>query len=161
MVQLLNANNTSGIPTDNQIFTTINQVTNISLSSVYYLVRLTSLSSLNSVTFIPSSVDMSSIPRFIILNFTILESTATPDPVNGSIKLYDDTGKLDTFPMGFYSYEIFEQSSSTNLDPSTLPTSAKKEVGTAFIRDFFGSMKELQDGFTEYDPTTTQYVYPS
>ena len=141
---------------DQSIYVTAADVQTIPQASVYYLVELTSMGSKNSLYFIPSSV----IPnngRYTKLNFTVISKDALPQPTVGIISFYDSVGGLDTYPMGFYEFRIYEQTSSTNLDP--LLATGLLEKGFAFVRDFSGNMQELTDGFKEYNPALTQYVY--
>ena len=60
--------------------------------------------------------------------------------------------------MGFYTYKIYEQTSSSNLDPKY--STKELQEGMAYVYDFSGNMKEVSSAFKEYEPTTTQYVYP-
>ena len=141
---------------DQSIYVTAADVQTIAQASVYYLVELTSMGSKNSLYFIPSSVVPNN-GRYTKLNFTVISKDAIQQPTVGIISFYDSVGGLDTYPMGFYEFRIYEQTSSTNLDP-TLATGLL-EKGFAFVRDFSGNMQELTDDFNEYDPTLTQYVY--
>jgi hypothetical protein len=59
--------------------------------------------------------------------------------------------------MGFYEFKIYEQTSTTNLNP-TLATKLL-EKGTAFVQNIDGNTSEITSSFNEYDPTLTQYVY--
>ena len=138
------------------IYVTAADVQTIPQASVYYLVELTSMASKNSIYFLPSSVVPNN-GRYTKLNFTVVSKDALPTPASGIISFYDSVGGFDTYPMGFYEFRIYEQTSSTNLDP-TLATGLL-EKGFAFVRDFSGNMQELTDGFKEYNPTLTQYVY--
>jgi hypothetical protein len=141
---------------DQSIYVTAADVQTIAQASVYYLVELTSMGSKNSLYFLPSSV-VANNGRYTKLNFTVVSKDALTQPTVGIISFYDSVGGLDTYPMGFYEFKIYEQTSSTNLDP--LLATGLLEKGFAFVRDFSGNMQELTDGFNEYDPTLTQYVY--
>jgi hypothetical protein len=141
---------------DQSIYVTAADVQTIAQASVYYLVELTSMASRNSLYFLPSSVVPNN-GRYTKLNFTVISKDATPTPASGIISFYDSVGGFDTYPMGFYEFRIYEQTSSTNLDP--LLATGLLEKGFAFVRDFSGNMQELTDGFKEYNPTLTQYVY--
>ena len=141
---------------DQSIYVTAADVQTIAQASVYYLVELTSMASKNSLYFLPSSV-VANNGRYTKLNFTVISKDVTPTPASGIISFYDSVGGFDTYPMGFYEFRIYEQTSSTNLNP-TLATGLL-EKGFAFVRDFSGNMQELTDGFKEYNPTLTQYVY--
>ena len=145
-----------GSYSDQSIYVTAADVQTIPQASVYYLVELTSMASKNSLYFLPSSV-VANNGRYTKLNFTVVSKDALTQPTVGIISFYDSVGGFDTYPMGFYEFKIYEQTSSTNLDP-TLATGLL-EKGFAFVRDFSGNMQELTDGFNEYDPTLTQYVY--
>jgi len=145
-----------GTYSDQSIYVTAADVQTIPQASVYYLVELTSMASKNSIYFLPSSVVPNN-GRYTKLNFTVVSKDALPTPASGIISFYDSVGGFDTYPMGFYEFRIYEQTSSTNLDP-TLATGLL-EKGFAFVRDFSGNMQELTDGFKEYNPTLTQYVY--
>ena len=141
---------------EQSIYVTAADVQTIPQASVYYLVELTSMASENSIYFLPSSI-VANNGRYTKLNFTVVSKDALPNPASGIISFYDSVGGLDTYPMGFYEFRIYEQTSSTNLDP--LLATGLLEKGFAFVRDFSGNMQELPDGFNEYDPTLTQYVY--
>jgi hypothetical protein len=141
---------------DQSIYVTAADVQTIAQASVYYLVELTSMGSKNSLYFLPSSVVPNN-GRYTKLNFTVISKDALPQPTVGIISFYDSVGGFDTYPMGFYEFRIYEQTSSTNLDP--LLATGLLEKGFAFVRDFSGNMQELTDGFKEYNPTLTQYVY--
>jgi hypothetical protein len=141
---------------DQSIYVTAADVQTIAQASVYYLVELTSMASRNSLYFLPSSVVPNN-GRYTKLNFTVISKDALPTPASGIISFYDSVGGFDTYPMGFYEFRIYEQTSSTNLDP--LLATGLLEKGFAFVRDFSGNMQELTDGFKEYNPTLTQYVY--
>ena len=158
MLQIRNANNTTNTDVTQSIYVTATNLQSIAQASVKYLIKLTSQSSQNSLYFIPTSVNTDNLPRYIRMTFTVIDKDETAAPTTGRIKFYDDTGKLDTFPMGFYTYEIYEQTSSSNLDP-TLAT-AKLEEGLAYVRDYSGNMEEVPDGYKEYNENLTQYVYP-
>ena len=145
-----------GTYSDQSIYVTAADVQTIAQASVYYLVELTSMASKNSLYFLPSSV-VANNGRYTKLNFTVISKDATPTPAVGIISFYDSVGGFDTYPMGFYEFKIYEQTSSTNLDPSL--ATGLLEKGFAFVRDFSGNMQELTDGFKEYNPTLTQYVY--
>lgn len=157
MQQIRNAKHTTGLDVLNKLYVTANQTQTIAQASVYYLVELKSQSSLNSLYFIPTSVDATKTPRFISLTFTVIDKDETASPTTGRIKFYDDTGKLDTYPMGFYHYKIYEQTSSSNLNPKY---ASQLEEGIAYVRDYSGNMEEITPDFTEYIPTVSQYVYP-
>tara|TARA_R110002126_G_scaffold167274_1_gene315039 strand:- start:291 stop:1475 length:1185 start_codon:yes stop_codon:yes gene_type:complete len=145
-----------GTYSDQSIYVTAADVQTIAQASVYYLVELTSMGSKNSLYFLPSSVVPNN-GRYTKLNFTVISKDALPQPTVGIISFYDSVGGFDTYPMGFYEFRIYEQTSSTNLDP--LLATGLLEKGFAFVRDFSGNMQELTDGFKEYNPTLTQYVY--
>tara|TARA_R110000868_G_scaffold1779_3_gene14194 strand:+ start:1440 stop:1715 length:276 start_codon:yes stop_codon:yes gene_type:complete len=91
------------------------------------------------------------------MTFTVLPSIATSSPNTGLIKFYDNTGKYDTYPMGFYTYSIYEQTS-----PFAVPDASTKllESGMAYVRDYAGNMEEVTPDFNEYTPTTEQFIYP-
>ena len=157
MLQILSTSNESpGTSDDQSIYVTAADVQTIAQASVYYLVELTSMGSKNSLYFLPSSVVPNN-GRYTKLNFTVVSKDITPTPASGIISFYDSVGGFDTYPMGFYEFRIYEQTSSTNLDP--LLATGLLEKGFAFVRDFSGNMQELTDGFKEYNPTLTQYVY--
>ena len=157
MQQIRNANNTTGQDVTNYFYVTANQVQSIAQASVKYLIELTSLGSRNSLYFIPLTVNTDNLPRYIRLGFGVMDKDTSADPTNGLIKFYDSTGKLDTYPMGFYTYNIYEQTSSSNLDPAN---ATLIEEGMAYVRDYSGNMEEVTPDFNEYKPTVNQYVYP-
>lgn len=73
--------------------------------------------------------------------------TGTPDYLNGEIKLY---------PKGYWSYEVYEQDSLTNLDITDSSVVARIEAGKAYVYD---GTDEVQ--YTEHIDTTntTNYMY--
>jgi hypothetical protein len=158
MLQIRNAQSSPQVDVTQSIYVTAADVQTIAQASVYYLVELTSMSSENSLYFIPTSI-VANNGRYTKMTFTVIDSAESADPANGKIKFYDATGGFDTYPMGFYEFNIYEQTSSTNLDPA-LATNLL-ENGLAYVRDYDGNMQELSDGFNEYQPTTQQYVYAS
>jgi|TARA_R100000081_G_C4751677_1_gene134738 hypothetical protein len=160
MQQIRNANNTTGADVTNYLYVTANQVQSIAQASVKYLIGLTSMSSKNSLYFLPLSVggvNTDNIPRYIRLGFAVMDKDQVVNPAAGVIKFYDSTGGLDTYPMGFYTYRIYEQTSTTNLDPAN---ATLIETGMAYVRDYSGNMEEVTPDFNEYNPTVNQYVYP-
>ena len=92
------------------------------------------------------------------MTFAVVRPIDTALPTSGLIKFYDSTGKHDTYPMGFYTYNIYQQISSTNLDPAL--ATKQLEEGMAYVRDFAGNMEEVTPDFNEYTPTTEQFIYP-
>jgi hypothetical protein len=155
MLQIQNASTTTSVI--QSIYVTCADVQVIAQASVYYLIQLTSLGSQNSLYFIPTSV-VANNGRYTEMTFAVVIPTNTAFPTSGLIKFYDATGKHDTYPMGFYTYKIYEQISSTNLDP-TLST-GQIEEGMAYVRDYAGNMEEVTPDFNEYTPTTEQFIYP-
>ena len=134
---------------DQSIYVTAADVQTIAQPIVSYLVELTSMSSKNSIYFIPSSITPNN-GRYTKMNFTVVSK-------DGIISFYDSVGGEDTYPMGFYEFKIYEQTSPTNLDP-TLATKLL-EKGTVFVQNISGNTSEITSEFNEYDPTLTQYVY--
>jgi hypothetical protein len=157
MLQIKNAKTTPATDVTQSIYVTVAERQTIAQASVYYLIELTSLGSENSLYFIPTSV-VASNGRYTKMTFTVIDPAETAAPTGGRIKFYDAVGKYDTYPMGFYTYKIYEQTSSSNLDPA-LATKELQE-GMAYVYDFSGNMQEVSSAFKEYEPTTTQYVYP-
>ena len=92
------------------------------------------------------------------MTFAVVTPIDTALPTSGLIKFYDSTGKFDTYPMGFYTYNIYQQISSTNLDPAL--ATKQLEEGMAYVRDYAGNMEEVTPDFNEYTPDTEQYIYP-
>ena len=157
MQQIQNADNTGLVDVTNYFRVTANQVQTIPQANVYYLIELTSMASENSLYFIPDQATAND--RFVEMRFHVIDKDETSSPTTGRIKFYDATGGFDTYPMGFYKYRIFEQTSSTNLDPDS--ATAQLEEGIAYVRDYSGNMEELSDKFNEYTQSTSQYVYQS
>ena len=155
MLQIQNASTTQSVI--QSIYVTAADVQTIAQASVYYLIELTSLGSLNSLYFIPTAV-VANNGRFTKMSFAVVTPTTPALPTSGLIKFYDDTGKYDTYPMGFYTYKIYEQISSTNLDPAL--ANFQLEEGMAYVRDHAGNMEEVTPDFNEYTPTTDQFIYP-
>ena len=59
--------------------------------------------------------------------------------------------------MGFYTYNIYEQTDPANLLPKN---ATLLETGMAYIRNFAGNMEEVTPDFNEYTPTPEQFIYP-
>ena len=154
MLQIQNASTTQSVI--QSIYVTAADVQTIAQASVYYLIELTSLGSLNSLYFIPTAV-VANNGRYTKMSFAVITPTDTAVPTLGLIKFYDDTGKFDTYPMGFYTYNIYQQISNTNLDPAL---ATLLESGMAYVRDYAGNMEEVTPDFNEYTPTTEQFIYP-
>ena len=141
---------------DQSIYVTAANLQTISQVIVSYLIELKSMSSQNSIYFIPTSI-VANNGRYTKMNFTVVSKDAVTDPADGIISFYDSNGGEDTYPMGFYEFKIYEQTSTTNLNP-TLATKLL-EKGTAFVQNIDGNTSEITSSFNEYDPTLTQYVY--
>jgi len=91
------------------------------LSSPYYLVKVKSRASKVTKTFILAS-DSSSYPdRFN--SFTVTESSSE----------ILTSGTVEFDPVGQWDYEIFEQSSSTNLDPANCDNQLAIEKGVILV----------------------------
>jgi hypothetical protein len=153
MQQIRNAKTTN---VTNYLYVTANQVKSIADASVRYLVELTSQSSLQSLYFI--AVTESTNDRYLKLKFFILPSEGSPDATAGQTMFWDSTGKFDSYPMGFYTYKIYEQTSTTNLNPTN---ATQLEEGIAYVRAYDGNMEELSDDFKAYTTEPTQFVYQS
>ena len=154
MLQIQNASTTQAV--NQSIYVTAADVQTIAQASVYYLIQLTSLGSLNSLYFIPQTVVPNN-GRYTKMTFTVIPSALTASPTTGFIKFWNGTGKFDTYPMGFYTYNIYQQISNTNLDPAN---ATLLESGMAYVRDYAGNMEEVTPDFNEYTPTTEQFIYP-
>ena len=154
MLQIQNASDFTFVI--NSIYVTCADVQTIAQASVYYIIELTSLGSQNSLYFIPHTVVVNN-GRYTKMSFTVLTSNLPAFPNQGFIKFYDDTGKYDTYPMGFYTYKIYETTSPVAgpRNPSDL-----LEEGMAYVRDYAGNMEEVTPDFNEYTPTTEQFIYP-
>jgi len=142
---------------EQSFYLTCADVQTIPQASVYYLIELTSLGSLNSLYFIPSSV-VANNGRYTKMNFYVWPGWQTPDPTLGQITFNkpdpDSANPVfgwTKYPMGFYTYKVYEQTSSTNLDP-TLATSQLEE-GMAIVRTYYGLNKEVEPYYIEY-PTS-------
>lgn len=154
MLQIQNASSSESVT--QSIYVTAADVQTIAQASVYYLIELTSLGSLNSLYFIPTSI-VANNGRYTKMTFTVVPSNITSSPNIGLIKFYDATGKYDTYPMGFYTYNIYQTTSPVAGpgNPSDL-----LEEGLAYVRDYAGNMEEVTPDFNEYTPDTDQYIYP-
>ena len=154
MLQIQNASTTQAV--NQSIYVTAADVQTIAQASVYYLIQLTSLGSQNTLYFIPTDV-VANNGRYTKMTFTVFPSIVTTVPNLGQIKFYDATGKYDTYPMGFYTYNIYEQTS-----PLAVPVASTVllESGMAYVRDYAGNMEEVTPDFNEYTPTTEQFIYP-
>lgn len=156
MLQIQNASTI--LPVTQSIYVTCADVQTIAQASVYYLIGLTSMGSENSLYFIPTTV-VANNGRYTKMTFTIkpANTTPTPDPLLGAFMLWDSDGKLDVYPMGFYTYNIYEQTDPANLLPKN---ATLLETGMAYIRNFAGNMEEVTPDFNEYTPTPEQFIYP-
>ena len=151
---------------EQSFYLTCADVQTIPQASVYYLIELTSLGSLNSLYFIPSSV-VANNGRYTKMNFYVWPGYQTPDPTLGQITfnkpgngVYKNWTK---YPMGFYTYKVYEQTSSTNLNP-TFATSQLEE-GMAIVRSYNGLNKEVEPSYVEYGLQTNvsppqSFTYP-
>lgn len=156
MLQIQNASNL--FPVTQSIYVTAADVQTIAQASVYYLIGLTSMGSQNSLYFLPSSI-VANNGRYTKLTFTIKppNTSPAPNPLLGDIMLWDSDGELDVYPMGFYTYNIYEQTNPANLLPKN---ATLLETGLAYVRDYNGNMEEVTPDFNEYTPTTEQFIYP-
>ena len=71
----------------------------------------------------------------------------TEDKPNGTVKL---------FPEGFFKYIVYEQTSSSNLDPTNAAVVGELDRGVAYVSSN-PFMKEST--FTEYTTTDTNTIY--
>ena len=71
----------------------------------------------------------------------------TEDKPNGTVKL---------FPEGFFKYIIYEQTSSSNLDPTDSSVVGELDRGVAFVS---ASTFMQESTYTEYDTTDTNTIY--
>ena len=135
---------------EQSFYLTCADVQTIPQASVYYLIELTSLGSLNSLYFIPSSV-VANNGRYTKMNFYVWPGYQSSDPTLGQIT-FNKPGNLPNdwtkYPMGFYTYKVYEQTSSTNLNP-TFATSQLEE-GMAIVRNYNGLNKEVDPYYREY-----------
>lgn len=121
---------TKGTTTSNIALTLTEKVT---LSPVYFLFEFKNDTS-NTKYYVISADTSTETERYNLFEIT----EGVDDQVNGSVILGDS---------GFYTYTVYEQSSSSNLDPSELSiveTGKMKLLGTA-------------QSFTEHS-ITTEYV---
>lgn len=138
--------NTINLPLVSLLDRTINT---FGLNTWSYLLSFTNDMSKESVTTLVTNENMTA---FILSGATnvilkIKEMTGTLDGTDGEIKLY---------PKGYWSYEIYEQESITNLDITASVPMAKIQVGKAYVYD---TTDEVQ--YTEHIDTTntTNYIY--
>jgi hypothetical protein len=75
--------------------------------------------------------------------FVVTETSSSPDPLIGEVSLN---------LTGFYSYRIFEQLSTTNLDPTLCDNTTPLEVGKVLVL----GVGETEYEYT-YNPTITVY----
>lgn len=106
------------------------------LSPVFYLLEVTSETTGQSVYCIPTETS-TELQRY---NEFIITETANPVPLNGEISLNE----------GRYMYKFYEQSSSTNLNPSGL---TEVENGIIICVDNTNHLN------TEYTSITTNTEY--
>lgn len=120
----------------NIIFPTLVEKT--TLSPVFYLLEITSETTGQSVYCIPTE-QSTELQRY---NQFYITETSTPVPLNGEVELNE----------GRYTYVFYEQSSSTNLNPTGL---SEVENGIMICIDTTNHLN------TEYTSTTTNTEYQS
>jgi hypothetical protein len=74
-------------------------------------------------------------------------NSSTEDKPNGTVKL---------FPEGFFKYIIYEQTSSSNLDPDDSSVVGELDRGVAFVS---ASTFMQESTYTSYNPSDTNTVY--
>jgi len=108
----------------------------------YYLFALTNEMT-QSTTYV-IAVKVSTNDRYDKLQIT---ENNTEDKPNGTVKL---------FPEGFFKYIVYEQTSSSNLDPTDSSVVGELDRGVAYVSSN-PFMKEST--FTEYTTTDTNTIY--
>tara|TARA_R100000664_G_C2699956_1_gene100686 strand:+ start:148 stop:558 length:411 start_codon:yes stop_codon:yes gene_type:complete len=109
-------------------------------TTIYYLIEFTNIMTNSAVYVVASTI--SSNARYDKLRIT---ESNTPDAPNGTQTLE---------PVGFFNYIIYEQTSSTNINPSDASVKGIVERGLAYVQD---STPEFS--YTEYNPSNTNNVY--
>jgi hypothetical protein len=90
---------------------------NRTLTNPYYLFEFKNEMSLQNVYFIAPDITIA-VERYN--EFIITETSGTPDYTSGTVELS---------PEGMWTYRVFEQLSSTNLNPSLADNTTPLEVG--------------------------------
>ena len=108
----------------------------------YYLFALTN--EMTQATTHVIAVKVSTNDRYDKLRIT--ESNSEDKP-NGTVKL---------FPEGFFNYIVYEQTSSTNLDPTNVAVVGELDRGVAFVS---ASTFMQESTYTEYTTTDTNTIY--
>ena len=93
------------------------------LASPYFLVRMTSRSGRNVKRFILAADQSASPARYN--KFTVTETDSTEILTSGTVTLK---------PAGFWNYEIYEQTSSTNLDEASATNIQPIETGMLLVK---------------------------
>tara|TARA_R100001129_G_scaffold42580_2_gene29287 strand:- start:952 stop:1419 length:468 start_codon:yes stop_codon:yes gene_type:complete len=113
------------------------------------LIELTSQETNKSITFIPTSLDLTYKQRYFKMTFFTAHQSASNVPLVGIIYVgYKD------FPYGLYDVKIYKNNSSSNLDASGLQLSF---MGLGNLLNT--SPDNYAVDYTEYESTQQQQVY--
>lgn len=123
--------------TINTVALTLTELSN--LTAPYYLFEFKNDQD-NSLVYLIGT-DISLYPNRY--NKFLIEEKSLPNPLNGEVELV---------LAGFYSYRVFEQLSSTNLNPTLCDNLVPLEIGKVQV---FGTSNELET--YNYNPTIKVY----
>ena len=113
------------------------------------LIELTSQETNKSITFIPTSLDLTYKQRYFKMTFFTSHQSASNVPVAGVIYVgYKD------FPYGLYDVKIYKNNSSSNLNTSGL------QLSYMGLGNLYNSSPDNHAvDYTEYESTQQQNVY--
>jgi hypothetical protein len=105
----------------NNVYLTLSESVTLTAATVYFLFRFVDETTKDEVLFIASDVSTNTI-RYNLFNITLTASTASNiDYTNGIISLS---------PFGKWTYEVYNQLSSTNLDLNNASGPIEKGIVT-------------------------------
>jgi len=125
----------------NQVPVTVSELT--TLTNPYYLFKFVDASNVPKYVLINSADDLASADQQVRFNeFEIEEVSSGADPLTGKVTLVD----------GDYDYTIYEQASSTNIDPANSTGIVENGICTVY-----SVPSEIENKV--YNKTVTNKVY--
>lgn len=132
--------------TSNNVYLTLSESVTLSANTVYFLFKFADETTKEEVIFIASDLSTNTI-RYNLFNITLTASTASNiDYTNGIISLS---------PFGKWTYEVYNQLSSTNLDLNN--ASGQIEQGIVTVNAL--STINVDGIVNEYTGMTETYNY--
>lgn len=130
----------------NNVYLTLSESVTLSANTVYFLFRFLDETTKNEVLFTASDTSTNTI-RYNLFNITLTASTASNiDYINGVISLD---------PFGKWTYEVYNQLSSTNLDLNN----ASGPIEKGFVTVNALSTINIDNVIAEYTGMTETYNY--